>query len=173
VILGWQDKIPKLRYVFSDDIPHLPGAVMTAPNETYDLGDLTVETLKSTDEGVAFLVSIDGVVIYHAGDLNWWHWMGETEQYNREMEKLYKSQIDQLKGRKIDLAFVPVDPRLEGSYCLGIGYLMRVADVRYAIPMHFGTETQIVDYLLRNPASEPYRDQIVGLTERGDMVVLE
>ncbi len=37
-----------------------------------------VETLESTDIGVAFLIHYDGRVIYHAGDLNWWSWSGES-----------------------------------------------------------------------------------------------
>lgn len=31
----------------------------------------------STDEGVAFLVTAEGRTVFHAGDLNWWHWEGE------------------------------------------------------------------------------------------------
>ena len=37
------------------------------------LPGITVETLSSTDEGVAFLVTADGQTVYHAGDLHWWH----------------------------------------------------------------------------------------------------
>ena len=37
-------------------------------------GELTVRTYLSTDEGIAFLVDADGARIYHAGDLNDWHW---------------------------------------------------------------------------------------------------
>lgn len=32
-----------------------------------------IETLTSTDEGVAFLVTVGGRTLFHAGDLNWWH----------------------------------------------------------------------------------------------------
>ena len=46
-------------------------------NETAEpLPGVTVEALPSTDEGVAFLVTADGCTVYHAGDLNWWHWEG-------------------------------------------------------------------------------------------------
>ena len=52
------------------------------------IGSARVEALTSTDEGVAFLVSCDGLTIYHAGDLNWWHWEGEDPNWNRNMEAL-------------------------------------------------------------------------------------
>ena len=35
------------------------------------LPGVQVETLTSTDEGVAFLVTADGQTVFHAGDLNW------------------------------------------------------------------------------------------------------
>ncbi len=40
-----------------------------------------IRTLRSTDEGVAFVVHYAGKTIYHAGDLNWWHWKkGEPDE---------------------------------------------------------------------------------------------
>lgn len=35
---------------------------------------VVTETLDSTDTGVAFVVGYNGKTVYHAGDLNWWHW---------------------------------------------------------------------------------------------------
>ena len=48
--------------------------------------------LKSTDEGVAFLVEVNGVVIYHAGDLNWWHWDEEPKSWNNDMAARFKER---------------------------------------------------------------------------------
>ena len=42
-------------------------------NKDYDLVSIKVKTYKSTDSGVAFLVSFDDKKIYHAGDQNWWN----------------------------------------------------------------------------------------------------
>jgi len=166
-ILNWGGVIPKLRLVLSDDIPAAPGALMLGPGEKAQQPDFTVETLASNDEGVAFVVDIDGLCIYHAGDLNWWHWEGEPDDYNAGMAESYKSQIDLLRGRRIDLAFVPVDPRLEEQYAWGINYLMQTADVRRVVPMHFGNDASIVGRLLRDKSSAGYRDRIIGLTVRG------
>ena len=50
-----------------------------AGNETAEpLPGIRVETLPSTDEGVAFLVTSGSQTVYHAGDLHWWHWGGRT-----------------------------------------------------------------------------------------------
>jgi len=167
-ILNWREDIPKLRIVLSDDIPAVEGALMIGPGETLVQPDLTVRTLASNDQGVAFIVEVDGLCIYHAGDLNWWHWEGEPDDYNAGMAASYKAQIDLLAGKKIDLAFVPVDPRLEEQYAWGFDYLMRTAEVSRAVPMHFGDQTSAVGRLLQDPVSESWRDRVIGFVRRGE-----
>ena len=69
-------------------------------------------------------MEIDGKLIYHAGDLNWWHWEGEEEEFNRDQACRYQQQMEKLKqavgNRSIDLAFVPVDPRLNQDMLRGV-----------------------------------------------------
>lgn len=84
VVFEWQKTIPNIRYILSNDIPEIPNATMIGPDDTVEQEDLVVKTYRSTDEGVAFLVQIDGLAIYHAGDLNWWHWEGEPETYKHK-----------------------------------------------------------------------------------------
>ena len=105
-------------------------------SETRRIDSATVETLTSTDEGVAFLVTCDGCTVYHAGDLNWWHWEGEDPQWNRSMEADFKRYLEPLRGRRIDLAFAPLDPRQEQSADWGFRYLLELADVQRIVPMH-------------------------------------
>ena len=100
------------------------------------LPGVTVETFPSTDEGVAFLVTADGQAVFHAGDLNWWHWEGETEGWNRNMEVNFKRYTEPLRGRRIDLAMLPLDPRLGEDGFRGPAYFLELADVRRFLPMH-------------------------------------
>jgi len=166
-VLNWGKYIPKLRYVLSDDIRAVPGAIMMGPGQTNTQKDFAVTTLKSNDEGVAFILEIDGLCIYHAGDLNWWHWVGDTDEENEEMAEIYKEQIALIGARRIDLAFVPVDPRLGEQYAWGINYFMENVDAGCVAPMHFGNDASIVSRLLRDETSKGYRDKILQLTTRG------
>jgi hypothetical protein len=100
------------------------------------LGGVTVETLPSTDEGVAFLVTCGGKIVFHAGDLNWWHWEGEPDHWNPDMERNFKAYSAPLKGRDIDLAFLLLDPRQETDGFRGIPYFMELANIQQVIPMH-------------------------------------
>jgi len=166
-ILNWGQSIKNLRLVLSDDIRAVPGALMIGPGKKISQHDFTVETLASNDEGVAFIVEIDGMCIFHAGDLNWWHWEGEPDDYNDGMAASFKAQISLMGNRRVDLAFVPVDPRLEEQYAWGVNYLMETVDVRAVLPMHFGDDVSVVDRLLQDKASLNYRDRIIKLTQRG------
>ena len=114
-------------------------------HEKYKIDDIVVETLKSTDEGVAFIVSEKDGTMYHAGDLNWWHWDGEPKSWNRNMEVNFKREIDSMRGRKIDIAFVPLDPRQEEAYYMGMDYFIKNVGANEIYPMHFWGEPRIID----------------------------
>jgi hypothetical protein len=104
---------------------------------------------KSTDIGVAFMVREGGICFYHAGDLNWWHWEGETKAKNRNMEVNYKREIERLKGllqeRRLTVAFVPLDPRLENAYWYGMSFFMQTVGAEYVFPMHFWEDYAVID----------------------------
>lgn len=61
---------------------------------------VTVETFPSTDEGVAWMVTAEDKAIFHAGDLNWWHWAEEGDAWNRNMEANFKRYTEPLRGRR-------------------------------------------------------------------------
>lgn len=137
------------------------------PGETWEDGILKVETFKSTDEGVAFWCRVDGHAIYHAGDLNHWYWDGEEEQWNRDMTAAYQAEIAKMRGRTADIAFLPLDPRLEQYFYLGIDDFMKEVDVKKIFPMHFWGEYDVAARLKALPCSESYRDRIVEISREG------
>lgn len=157
--------------VLSKDVPEekYPGGVevlRVAANAVYELprGE-RLETLQSTDSGVAFLLTTDEGVIYHAGDLNDWFWKGEPDGGNKQMRGRYRHEIDKLKGRKIDLAFVVLDPRQEEHYADGMLYFLSTADVKSVCPMHYWEKPETVDRFLReNPQ---YQNIIKNPEKRG------
>lgn len=89
--------------------------------------DMRICTLKSNDEGVAFMVETEGKKIYHAGDLNNWWWDDGTPE-DRDLEARYRAELQRIDGENFNVAFVPVDPRITGwwkgmedflDYCTG------------------------------------------------------
>lgn len=177
-ILSWQKEIKQIQYVLSDDIPYVKtgnekNVLLVSPNQSYELGDMSMKTLKSTDEGVAFLIQVDGITIYHAGDLNWWHWNGESKEYNDIMKMDYIGQIDQLKDIKIDIAFIPVDPRLEDKYILGIDYLCKQTIPEHIIPIHLWGRYDLIQEMKENSQSESYRTHICYIHKNGEFFTFQ
>ncbi|MCD2491144.1 MBL fold metallo-hydrolase [Lacrimispora sp. NSJ-141] len=129
---------------------------------------LQVETLASTDEGVAFLLAYEGKSLYHAGDLNWWTWIGETEAEYEDMTRRFQTEIQKMEGRHFDAAFVPLDPRQEERYWWGFDYFMRKTDTDVVFPMHFQMDYMVMDRLLKETASEPYRHKIKRIRKEGE-----
>lgn len=75
--------------------------------------DMIIRTLKSNDEGVAFMAETEGKKIYHAGDLNNWWWDDGTPE-DRDLEARYRAELQRIDGENFNVAFVPVDPRITG-----------------------------------------------------------
>lgn len=124
-----------------------------------------IRTLHSTDAGVAFLIEVDGRRIFHAGDLNWWSWEGESREDEAEMERAYKDEIKKLEGEHIDLACLPLDGRQKERFALGFDWFMRHVETAHAYPMHYWDDDSVIAGLLSLPCSEPYRNRIVREAE--------
>lgn len=122
---------------------------------------ITIETLKSTDAGVAYLITDHGKLYYHAGDLNLWTWAGESKQYNNNMTSAYYKELEKLKNKKIDVAFVPLDPRQEKDAFSGMESFLQYTDSRSVFPMHFWGNYEIIcRFLTRHPE---YREKIMPI----------
>ena len=131
------------------------------------LPGVRVKTLTSTDSGVAFLVEAEGKTIYHAGDLNWWYWAEEPDPWNPDMERNFKRYTAPLKDCPIDLAMLPLDPRLEGGEFLGMAYMLELARIRTAIPMHQWADYGLTDRFLE--AYPQFKDRVLPVTGRGQV----
>jgi hypothetical protein len=189
-IFTWQQKYPDITYILSDDIKQqMPddaeaskesleeiskeaskessGAqiLYVGEHEELQVGDVRIETLHSTDEGVAFVVRLYDKVIYHAGDLHWWHWEGETKAYNAVMREEYQKEISRIEGLHVDVAFVVLDPRLKDQYDWGFDYYMKHTRTDHVFPMHMWGEYALYDRLMQEEYTASYRNRVIQITE--------
>lgn len=160
------------RGIFRGRTPETMERWFVKHNQSYELlMGVGVETLKSTDAGVAFLVTVGDKTIYHGGDLNDWYWEGETEADNQRMTEKYRKEIDKLADRKIDVAFVPLDPRQEKDYARGMVYFLETTKAENVVPMHFWKQAEVMDRFL---AEYPrFEGRIIPLRNPLDKVSLE
>lgn len=175
------EKYPNVKYILSNDIKlsdkYLKKngillnvkerIIFVKANQEYRIDQLNINTLKSTDRGVAFYVQAENKSIYHAGDLNWWHWSAESDDYNTKMESQYKKQIELIDKQEFDVAFLPVDARQEDCFWWGYDYFMKKTITKNAFPMHFWEDYTVIDRLEDLALKQGYRNKLYSVRREG------
>ena len=146
-ILSWKALRPDIVYLLSTDIPLSDqdkenGNFHTlAKGDTYRDECLTVRAFGSTDIGISFLVQTpEGATVFHAGDLNNWHWMDESDEAEwRGYENHFLKELENICSSMpaADLVLFPVDPRLGSEYMRGAIQFTEKIQTRAFLPMHF------------------------------------
>lgn len=184
-ILKLAEEYPRIHYFFGNDI-HLRAKWFASKGLDCGLGAkaerlaggsrifyeegtdcVRVRTLRSTDAGVAFIVEAEGKRIYHAGDLNWWHWNGEPKEENEAMGAAYRREIDSIAGEHFDLSFVPLDPRQEECCFWGMRYFLEKTDSPTVFPMHLWGKYETIRRCKQTEEGGKYAGRIVDVTGGG------
>ncbi len=134
--------------IFSDLVPQkgLSVAWVSAGDVIDSLpGGITVKAYGSTDAGVSFMVTLaDGSRVFHAGDLNDWHWQDESsEREVAKAESKFKTIVDRIACEvpEIKIAMFPVDARQGTDFARGAEIFLKSVKVDYFFPMHFFGES--------------------------------
>ena len=182
--------LQEVTYLLSDDISReqIPEkfrerVIWAGANKEITVDDVRVKTWKSTDEGVAFSVCVEGIWLYHAGDLNHWYWKGEPEDWNSQMTKDYRAELEKIaqwhrrdsekaceeeENRELAVAFVPLDGRLEEYFYLGLDDFMRTVGAKTVFPMHVWGDYDVCRRVKELPCTAAYREQIVEIQKEGE-----
>ncbi|HPJ02127.1 MAG TPA: hypothetical protein PKU80_04750 [Candidatus Limiplasma sp.] len=172
VIYEWREELPNINYVVSSDLPIGKRGKRIAPLETLELTkDISVSAFDSTDLGVSFLVTAYGMRIFHAGDLNLWHWRQEStlREIEAAEEAFYKA-CDPIPVDGIDLAMFPVDPRQGMMYDAGANHFILSKKPRLFVPMHWQERPEVaVDFARR--ASTQHTD-VIAITHPGETATI-
>ena len=158
-IFSWEKTWPPIHFVFSHDIPKRPAAVYLSPGETFCQDALTIKAYGSTDQGVSFLVRVGTTSLFHAGDLNLWHWRDEsTPEEIHEATQAFRKAMESLIEEEtvVDAAFFPVDPRLRTGYDDGARFFLENIPCRAFFPMHYGKRPHRIQGFLRWAAENSF-----------------
>lgn len=132
------------RYVLSHDIRHTVGARKLPEDKIVWMEDysdwrddaVAVQSFSSTDIGTSFRVEAKGQVIFHAGDFNFWDWLGDTHENRMLAANGFHKQLKRMEGMTADVAFFPVDGRLEAAMAKGAEEFCAVTEVGALVTMH-------------------------------------
>lgn len=173
VIFKWADEIHSIKYILSSDIKlkNINKNINTiSAYQEIVIEDVYIKAYGSTDIGVSFLIKVDGVVIFHAGDLNWWYWNDDSKAEIENAEILYKAEVKKIKKERIDIVFFPVDPRLKQEYYLGAEYFIKETAPKIFIPMHFGINYEITKKFAQ--VMQKQTTKIIEIKHRGQQIKL-
>ena len=106
--------------------------------------DIRVTTLPGT-KGCAYLLEVEGKVLYHGGGL---------------------------AGRTIDVAFLRMDPRQNDQFYYGAHALMERCDIHSIIPMGMHGVYSLVEECKDLEVMAPYRDRIIVLHHPIEQIIL-
>lgn len=128
--------------VYGQDIPGAERiAGMSAGDVLENLpGDIKVKAYGSTDAGVSFLVTTSGGrKIFHAGDLNDWHWQDDSsEREVRKADEHFNVILNRIASENpsFDIAMFPVDTRQGSDFERGARLFLEKIKVTEFFPMH-------------------------------------
>lgn len=144
IIYSWDHVKLNITYVVADDLPIGKRGKRMKSGDTQTFGDVEVRAFSSTDKGVSFYVTVDGLHIFHAGDLNLWHWREESTA--REVmlaERAYLKAVSPIEALPVDIAMFPVDPRMGGMFDAGANHFIMTVKPRIFIPIHWLNRPEI------------------------------
>ncbi len=172
IVYEWEQYAP-VTYIIADSLPrHVKGHRIEKGGELTLSDHVKVRAYGSTDSGVSFLVTMDGLNFFHAGDLNFWHWREvSTARQIQAADDDFRSEVADIKGVDVDVAFFPVDPRMGMHFDAGANYFMLTVKPRLLLPMHFwGRSDVMVEYARRSRTRET---EIIALTAHGQGIELD
>ena len=134
-IFTWKEQIPDIEYIlcFHPNDTEEPYTYLPIHADT-SLREMRIATIRSTDLDGAYLVEVDGVTLFHAGD----HANGEDE-----LMQAFTDEVDLIasKGLPVDILFGGIRGCSLGEpdqVKLGVEYMVKKLKPGVFIPMHCG-----------------------------------
>ena len=176
-ILRLADKYSNIHYIFSKDIrisPHFLSkhridpavrerVTFVSPDNTYHVDDLDIMTLRSTDAGVAFYVTSNGVSLFHAGDLNDWEWDGAGDLINGRVRRAFRHEIKKLSEKPINVAFFPMDPKLTEYQFKGFDFFLQNTSAEFVFPMHMWQDYSGIAEYKKRLSNKDMADRVIEI----------
>lgn len=152
------------------------------PGERFEDSLIRVSAFGSTDIGNSYVVEVDGLRLFHAGDLNAWMWKDESTRAEVaaaiwDYEVKLKEIADHFP--QVDYAMFPVDARIGRDWWEGAYRFVRRIDTGVFIPMHFclyANDAERIDFIRKATSfalyADPKRGHYASMTEPWERLLL-
>ena len=61
----------------------------------------------------------------------------------------YRASVNKLRGKAVDIAFLPLDPRLREDYADGFLYFLEQIGAKQVFPMHYWEQPEVIERFLK------------------------
>ena len=178
-ILNWRKRRSDIRYIMSKDIENqisenIPNLTYLDKDQSFKDDFIEVDAFGSTDLGVSFRIKTEKKVLFHAGDLNNWHWNEEsTPEEINEAQTAYHNELNHLAASTptLDVAMFPVDPRLGKDYMLGAEEFLQKIPTKLFVPMHFDLAYDKAKNI--EPIAKKFNTKVFVPKQRGELYDME
>jgi ankyrin repeat protein/L-ascorbate metabolism protein UlaG (beta-lactamase superfamily) len=133
-IFEWQENLADVTYVIGCPIEEEHPHVFMEGRQERKIDGMKVTTIESNDTGVGYLIEVDGLVIFHAGD---------HANRHQDFSGPFKAEIAHLKekGLRPDIAFMPISGCGFGDQVavkMGVHHTLEALKPLVFLPMHSG-----------------------------------
>ncbi len=142
---------------------------MSVRARKYQVDDLEIETLRSTDAGVAFYVKTNGASFYHAGDLNNWKWDGAGELVNGIMESIIRTRLKNLQRKTSTWHLCRLIQNLGCISHLAWNIFWRHTNAEYVFPMHMWQDYSGIQPFIKRLSNQAMADRIVPIVHENQV----
>jgi len=166
LIFGWREQIPGITYYMGCRPADADGQQYeyVGPRETRSADGMKIATIESNDSGVGWVIDVDGIQIYHAGD---------HANRQQDFSGPYQAEIEYLAaaGVKPDLAFMPISGCGFGdqeAVKMGVHYTIETLQPAVFIPMHSGGNPFRYQEFVADCGQKFPHTEMLAVQNRGD-----
>lgn len=153
-VLSWDKDKSDITYIFSQEIENTFKGTLKEDKihyldklQLFEDNNLTIQAFGSTDAGASFYIQHKDKKIFHAGDLNNWHWNEEVskdESFVFENQYICELELVAEVVKELDIVMFPLDPRLGKDFMLGGEQFIRKIKTDNLLPLHFGDNYNLI-----------------------------
>ena len=174
-VLTWNKSKTNVTYLFSKEVKDTLKGILNDDKvhyldklESFEDDNLSVKAFGSTDAGASFYIQHNDVKIFHAGDLNNWHWNEEVpkdESFVFENQYICELELVAEEVKQLDIAMFPLDPRLGKDFLRGGEQFINKIKTANLLPLHFGDNYQLIKQF--KPIAEAANCKLLPLEHTG------
>ncbi|UCG30683.1 MAG: ankyrin repeat domain-containing protein [candidate division WOR-3 bacterium] len=160
IIYYWEETVPNITYVFGWSDTADSENIRLGPRAKKKIGEIEIKTIQSPDAedaGGTFVVTVDGLVIFHQGG-----YIHDTTQYD-----LFKKDIQYLCGiaKGADILFLRIGNDWQNEEAL---LTIEAVQSKVAFPFHARERESVYRDFAEQAADRDVKTQIVTTENRGD-----